>query len=174
MTNDSKEKKSKTEVAGEDLFNYAIERDDIKYLMDLLPEAAKTKRVKVEYELPILKIISVGWAITYHLENSPLKEPLSERYWRAIYEFSKDLSETTKMMIGQDIDYFQLLKDRLDRYVEALSKSSGNQEPSQIVGPEFAEICGVREDLFAVMTGSKMFFNAITRVRQYLEEVELI
>jgi len=169
----AKEKKSKIEIAGEDFFNYAIEREDVKYLMDHLPEEADIKRVKVEYELPILKIISVGWAITYHLENNPVKEPLSEIYWKAIYEFSQSLSETTELMIGQDIDYFQILRERLDMYVDALSKKTEIQDPAQIIGPEFAKICGNQDDLFAAMTGAKMFFNIITRVNQYLESAKL-
>jgi len=169
----AKKKKSKIELASEDLFNYAIEREDVKYLMTHLPTEADIKRVKVEYELPILKIISVGWAITYHLENNPGKEPLSENYWKAIYDFSQSLSETTEMMIGQDIDYFQSLRERLDMYVDALSKKSECQDPAQIIGPEFAKICGNQEDLFTSMTGSKMFFNNIARVKQYLDTVGL-
>ncbi len=169
----AKEKKSKIEMAGEDFFNYAIDREDVKYLLAHLLEEANIKRVKVEYELPILKIISVGWAITYHLENNPVKEPLSEMYWKAIYEFSQSLSETTELMIGQDIDYFQILRERLDMYVDALSKNPERQDPAQIIGPEFARICGNQDDLFTSMTGSKLFFNIITRVNQYLEMAEL-
>jgi hypothetical protein len=36
----AKEKKSKIEIAAEDFFNYAIEREDVKYLMAHLPEEA--------------------------------------------------------------------------------------------------------------------------------------
>jgi hypothetical protein len=169
----AKEKKSKIETAAEDLFNFAIEREDVKYLLTLLPEEADINRVKVEYELPILKIISVGWAITYHLESNPVKEPLSEIYWKAIYEFSQSLSETTGLMIGQDIDYFRILRERLDLYVDALSRHPELQDPARIIGPEFAKTCGNIDDLFTSMTGSKMFFNSISRVDQYLETAKL-
>ena len=77
------------------------------------------------------------------------------------------------MMIGQDIDYFQILKERLDMYVDALSNKSEPQDPAQIIGPEFAKICGNQDDLFTSMTGSKMLFNIITRVKQYLVAVNL-
>ena len=61
--------KSPVEQAGEDLFNFAIERDDTKWLMARLPAAADIKPATVEYELQILKIISVGWSISYFLEE---------------------------------------------------------------------------------------------------------
>ena len=59
----SEKPKSNVKQAGEDLFNYAIDREDVKWLMTNLPENADIKRTTVEYELPILKIISVGMFI---------------------------------------------------------------------------------------------------------------
>jgi len=52
---------SEEKKAGEDLFNFAIDREDAKMLMAHLPEEADIKRSTVEYELQILKIISIGW-----------------------------------------------------------------------------------------------------------------
>ena len=57
------EKKSDIEKVRDDLFNFAIDRGDIKWLMERLPNEANVKRNTVEYELQILKIISVGWSI---------------------------------------------------------------------------------------------------------------
>ena len=51
---------SNIEQAGEDLFNFAIDREDIKRFMEHLAEEADIKRATVEYELQILKMISVG------------------------------------------------------------------------------------------------------------------
>ena len=48
-------KPSKIEQAAEDLFNYAIDRQDVKRLMENLAAEADIKRTTVEYELPILK-----------------------------------------------------------------------------------------------------------------------
>ena len=168
MTN-SENNKLTLEQVGDDLFNYAIDRQEVKWLLQRLPEDADVKRSKVEYELQILKIISVGWSISYHLENSPLKSPLSEIFWKSIYDFSNELSNTTGLMIGQDIDYFNILKDRLDHYVDALSKRPDAPEPAVVIGPEFANFCGNADDLFALMTGSKMFLSTVTRVKEYLE-----
>jgi hypothetical protein len=171
---DKQEKKlSKIEQAAEDLFNYAIDRDDVKWLMQNLAKEADIKRTTVEYELPILKIISVGWSLSYYLAGGPQKDELSNLYWTAINDFSKDLSTTTEMMTGQKIDYFDILKERLDMYVTTLEEHSEAQDPATVIGPEFAGACGNADDIFTLMTGSKMFMSVIGRVKEYLEAIRL-
>ncbi len=165
--------KSNVEQAAEDLFNYAIDREDVKWLMENLAEEAAIKRTSVEYELPILKIISVGWSLSYYLTGSPQKDKLSNLYWTAINDFSKDLSTTTEMMTGQKIDYFDILKERLNIYVKALEQQPDAQEPATVIGPEFARTCGNADDIFTFMTGSKMFMAATGRVKEYLAAIKL-
>ena len=169
----SEEKKSEIEEIRNVLFNFAIDREDIKWLMERLPKEANIKRSTVEYELQILKIISVGWSISYYLENNPHKNPLLEVFWMAIYEFSQHLSTTTEFMIGQDIDYFQILQERLDMYVDAMTQNPGAPEPSTVIGPEFARACGNSDDIFTFMTGSKMFLSTTGQVKEYLETTKL-
>ncbi len=172
--NDSKEKKTAVEQAEEDLFNFAIEREDVKWLMAQLSKETAVKPTTVEYELQILKIISVGWGLSYFLEGTPKrKAKLSERFWSAINEFSKGLSETTGLMIGQDIDYFEILKQRLDMYVAAMAEAQEAADPTVVIGPAFAAVCGDKGDIFAAMTGAKMFNTTSQRVRQYLEALKL-
>lgn len=168
----SEEKKSEIEQAGEDLINFVVDREDIKWLMSHLPEAADIQRETVEYELQILKIISVGWSISYYLETSPHKNQLLELYWKAVYDFSQTISTATGQIIGHDIDYFQILKDRLDLYVDALAQKPDALEPAGVIGPEFARICGNVEDIFTFMTGSKMFIATIQRTKEYLEAIQ--
>ena len=170
---ENSEIKSGIEKAGEDLLSFAIDREDVKWLMAQLPEEAEIKRGTVEYELQILKIISVGWSISYYLENSPHKNQLLELYWNAVYELSQSISSTTGLMIGNDIDYFQILKDRLDMYVNAMAKKPDATEPAAVIGPEFARNCGNVDDTFTIMTGSKMFIATIGGVKEYLEETML-
>ena len=171
---DSQEKKTLIDQAAEDLFNFAVEREDVKWLMGHFSPAAKVTPATFEYELQILKIISVGWSISYHLEGHPKrKEVIGELFWRAVNNFSKALSETTGLMIGQDIDYFEILKKRLDQYVQAMEDNPRAPEPAVVIGPVFAGLCGHRDDIFTVMAGSKMFANAVVRVRQYLEASKL-
>jgi hypothetical protein len=160
--------------AARDLFDFAVDREDVKWLLMRLPAEAQVKRATVEYELQILKIVSVGWSIAYYLECSPLKNLISERYWKAVNAFAGSLSETAGLMVGRDIDYFQTLKDRLDMYVAALSAHPDTAEPAQIIGPAFARQCGSEGDLFAFMAGSKMFFSTVNRVKAYLEATKAL
>jgi hypothetical protein len=165
--------KSGIEKAGEDLISFAIDREDVKWLMAQLAEEAETKRSTVEYELQILKIISVGWSISYYLENSPHKNQLLEFFWNAVFELSQSISTTAGLMIGNDIDYFQILKDRLDMYVDAMAKKPDATEPAAVIGPEFARNCGDVDDIFTIMTGSKMFIATIGGVKEYFEATML-
>jgi hypothetical protein len=166
--------KTVIEKAGEDLFNYAIDREEIKWHMARLHESADINRNTVEYELQILKIISVGWSLSFYLEGNPTaKEQLQDVYWKAINEFAGSLSETTALMIGKDIQYFEVLRERLDTYVAAMEKQPDAKEPASVIGPEFARSCGNEEDIFTAMTGSKLFFTAVSGVKEYLEKIHL-
>ena len=169
----SEDQKSEIEKAAADLLEFAVDREDVKWLMERLPEEAEVKRVTVEYELQILKLIAVGWSLSYYLEAGPQKTEITELYWTSINEFSRGISTTTEYMIGQNIDYFQILKDRLDMYVAALEKHPDAAEPALVIGPEFARTCGNVDDIFTFMTGSKMFTSTITRVKEYLEAIKL-
>ena len=169
----SEEKNSEIEKIRDALFSFAIDREDIKWLMERLPKEANIKRSSVEYELQILKIISVGWSISYYLENNLHKNRLLELFWMAIYEFSQHLSTTTEFMIGQHIDYFQILQERLDMYVDAMARNPEAPEPSTVICPEFARTCGNADDIFTFMTGSKMFLSTTGQVKEYLETIKL-
>jgi len=173
---DTKEKKkSEIEQAGEDLLNFAFDREDVKWLVSRLPEDTTTReRGKVEYELQLLKIISVGWSIPYFLENIPGKNRLMELFWESVQEFSNSISETTSLMTGRDIDYFQTIKHRLDTYLNAMSENPQEKEPSAVIGPEFAAACGDGDNVFTLMTGTKMFGAAVDGVREYLTAIEMI
>jgi hypothetical protein len=167
--------KNKSEIAKvrQDLLDYAVDREDVNWLMARLPQEADIKRVTVEYELQILKIIGVGWSLSYYLENSTQKTELLESYWNSINEIARGISTTTEYMIGQNIDYFQILKERLEMYVAALERHPDAAEPALVIGPEFARICGNVDDIFTFMTGSKMFISTLNRVKQYLEAIKL-
>ena len=151
------------------MFDFAVDREDLKTLLTALPDDAGVERGKVEYELGILRIISVGWSISYFLEQSPHKGRLAEDYWQAVREFSRGLSETAGLMAGKDIDYFQVLKDRLNRYVEAMRLKPRASAPAVVIGPEFARACGNVDDVHAVMIGAKMFIAAGAGVKEFLD-----
>lgn len=165
--------KSPIEQAAYDLFNFAIDRTDIKEMMGGLHEQADVNRNTVEYELPLLKIITVGWSISYFINHGPYKKDVSEIFWNAVREFALGISDTTGLMTGTDIDYFQVIKDRLNLYVDAMNENTEAAEPAVVIGPEFAGACGNREDVFTVMTGARMFIATAGSVKSYLEEVKL-
>jgi hypothetical protein len=162
------------EQVGEDLFNFAVDRADVKTLLEYLPKETDVMRSKVEYELVILRIVSVGWSISYFLENSPHKNRLAELYWKAVHAFSQSISSTTGLMTGRDIDYFQVLRDRLDTYVEAMRRKPGAPAPSVVMGPEFARACGNVNDVHTVMTGTRMFIATVKGVKEYFEMIKWI
>ncbi|MGB5983771.1 MAG: hypothetical protein WBG37_00585 [Desulfobacterales bacterium] len=164
---------AKIEQVGQGLFDFALEREDIKWLLGRFPREPAVKSATLEYELQILKIVTVGWAIAYHLESHPWKMPLQEIYWQAMRDFSQTLSSTTELMIGQDIDYFEVLKGRLDSYVAALEQQPKAPEPVQVIGPAFAAECGATDDLEISMTGSKIFASALGQVKTYLAALDL-
>jgi hypothetical protein len=153
------------------LFDYAIDREDVKWLMGQLHEAADVNRHTVEYELQILKIISVGWSIAYHLEDAPTKAPLQEDFWVAVQAYAQSLSQTTELMIGQDIDYFKTLHERFDMYLAAMAQSDEKDNPAAVIGPAFAGRCGNADDLFTRVTGAKMFLSVVSRVKTYLDQI---
>lgn len=169
----SEEKKTGIEKAGEDLFNFAVDREDVKALAANLPEEADIQGVTVEYELQILKIISVGWSISYYLDKGPQKNRLAEFYWQAVQQFAENISTSTELMTGHEIDYFQILKDRLDMYLDALQKNQYGSQPVSVIGPEFARTCGNVHDAFSILTGAKMFSATIGSVKEYLEKTKL-
>ncbi len=163
------QEKSPIEKAGEDLFNFAVDREDIWELMTQLPENAEIEATAVEYELPILKIITVGWSAAYLMENSRHKNPLMEAYWNTVRMFSQSLSDTAGLMTGGDIDYFDVLKKRFDTYLSAMDSNPGAGDPAAVIGPEFARVCGNKDDVFTVLIGSRMFVGTVNCVREYLK-----
>jgi hypothetical protein len=166
--------KTLVEQAAEDLFNYAIEREDVKWLLGYLAPGAQVNPASLEYELQLLKIISVGWSIAYHLEGTPeRKAALGEIFWGAVKDFARQLSTTTGLMIGQKIDYFQILKERLDHYVKTMQGNPEAPEPAVVIGAAFAGLCGRGDDIHATMAGTKMFANAVAHTRRYFEALKL-
>lgn len=163
------ETQARLTATAEALFDFAIAREELQHIMTLLPENTQVARSKVEYELQLLKLITVGWSITYFLEEFPHKDPLARLYWEAVRTFSQHLSETTELMTGGGVNYFEVLRARLDFYVDALASQSDAAEPAAVIGPAFAGNCGNAQDVFAVMSGSRMFVATTGRSRQILE-----
>jgi hypothetical protein len=162
------------EKATADLLDYAVDREDIKWLLARVPQAASVPQQTVAYELQILKIIGVGWGLSFYLPSGGFKQQLQEAYWAAVRDVSRQLSSAAGLLAGQDIDYFQVLKERLETYVEALENAPEAPEPAAAIAPVFAASCGNGTDLFALHAGKRMFTAALTNVRAYLETIKYI
>lgn len=155
--------------AGEQLFQFAIDRGDMQSILDALPLAVPEKRVALEYEIQLLRIISVGWAIAFFLADSERKASIGQYFWENIRSFSATLSTSASLTVGSDIDYFEILKQRLDLYVGALDAAGRIPQPAMAIGPAFADVCGDEHDAAAILAGSKMFSHTIVAVREYLD-----
>ena len=109
---------------GETLANFSLDRETVQFAINRLPDSLSINKVAVEYEIQILKILSVGWAISFFMENHPEKMSLMEFFWEVMYEFSKSISSVTSASIGKEVDYFRTLKERIDTYLSAMSEIS--------------------------------------------------
>ena len=156
--------------AGEQLFQYAIDRGDMNAILDALPLEGPEQRGTLEYEIQLLRIISVGWAIAFFLADDGPKTELGQHFWENVRVFSASLSTSASLTVGSDIDYFDTLKKRLEYYVGALDAAGKIPEPAMAIGPAFAETCGDKEDACASLAGSKMFAHTIHAVREYLND----
>ena len=159
--------------AKEKLINFAIARDDLKEFLKLLPDNKELNPITIEYEAQILKIISVGWGASFFLSDSSQKNELTKAFWNAVNEFSVNISMASSSAVGKEIDYFSILKDRLDQYVAALGSSREAAEPVSIIAPEFAKICGNEDNVYVIMLGNRIFSSVVGGVKEYILSVIL-
>ncbi len=175
--NESYLKKVSIEKASEDLFDFAIDRSDIKQILQNLPADIKINRVSIEYEIQLLKILAVGWSISFFANQISLKKELSELFWNAVQNFSQNISmlssSSSSSSTGKEINYFNTLKERLDTYLNALTLVSDNSDPMVSIGPKFAEICGSENNAHIILSGAKVFNFSVGGVKNYLESIHI-
>lgn len=159
----------------QNLAAFAIDRTDLKELLAAIPENSHLDLTIIEYELQILKILSVGWAISFFMPGTDKnKGPVTQIFWEAIRELSQNISTLTLTTTGQEIDYFEILKQRLDTYLKVMQDNPDeSQNPAGIMGPAFATACKCGNDAIAVLTGTKMFTLTLGAVKEYLTIVEI-
>lgn len=155
------------------LAEYAVDRDEIKELIRTLPQDQSINTVTVEYELQLLKIVTIGWSVAVYMVSNPQKQLFEIKFWELIREFSKDISNVTSLMIGHDIDYFDLVKKRFDYYLKSFEGSEGDRDPASAIGPVFAEACKDTDNPFVIITGARVFNNSVRATKEYLESEKL-
>ena len=162
------------EELAENLATFAINRDELKMLLQAIPENMDLNLTTVEYELQILKILSVGWAISFYMPEGEYKIKLVQLFWEHIREISSSISNFTGTSTGRAIDYFAILKERLDLYLQEMEKiPKGCNDPSCVMGPAFAFACKSDNNAAAILTGTKMFTMSLGGVREYLDAVKI-
>ena len=159
----------------QNLAAFAIDRTDLKKMLAALPKDAGLNLTTIEYELGILKILSVGWGISFFMPAGDTnKTPLSESFWHMIKEISENISTLTETTTGHKIDYFNILKERLDTYIQNLhANPDGSTDPAAVMGPAFAKACGCPDNAIAILTGTKMFSLTLGAVKEYLAAVTI-
>lgn len=155
-------------VICKNLAEFAVDREDIKALVQTLPKDQEINTVTVDYELQLLKIISVGWSLSVFMGDHPDKNRAAETFWTLIRDFAKGISDVTGLMIGHDIDYFQLLKERFDYYVSSMDRAVKKDDPASAIGPAFAGSCKHDNNPFVTITGARIFNLSMDAVREYL------
>jgi hypothetical protein len=165
------EQRVSVQEMGENLANFSLDRGSILFALSRLPEENAIDRVHVEYEIHLLKILSVGWAISYFMEDRSEKTPLMEKFWQVLFEFSKNISSVTSASIGKEVDYFRTLKERIDIYVKAISAVPHLTDPASVIGPTFAALCENADNVHVIMAGNRVFHLALEGVKFYLESV---
>lgn len=154
---------------GESLASYSLDRESVLFALSRLPEEPAFNRTAIEYEIQLLKILSVGWSISYFMEDHSEKDPLIKKFWDVLFEFSKNLSCVTSLTIGKEVDYFRALKERIDIYLKALAEAPHVKDPASVIGPTFAALCGYTDNVHVIMAGNRIFHMALEGVKHFLE-----
>ena len=104
------------------------------------------------------------------------KGPLTQIFWDHIRETSNNISTLTKTTTGQDINYFDILKQRLDTYLATMRGNPDEaQNPANIMGPAFAAVCNSNSEneSIVILIGTKMFTLTLGAVKEYLNTVKI-
>ncbi len=162
------------EKLAQNLTSFAIDRTDLKELISALPPENDLNITSIEYELGILKVLSVGWGISFFMTvTDKNKGMVTQYFWETIQEISQSISDLTQTTTGTRVDYFNILKERLAVYIKGMQENPEATNPALIMGPVFAGVCGSPDNAIAILTGTKMFTLTLGAVKEYLKTVQI-
>lgn len=72
------------------------------------------------------------------------------------------------------IDYFSTLKERVEIYVKALQVYSDVDDPSAVIGPTFAKVCGDEENPLIIASGRSIFSRTLQETRKILKSAGMV
>lgn len=157
------------------LSTFAIDRTDVKSFLTMVPEKCHPHLNSIEYELQILKILSVGWAISFFMPATDKnKEPITQIFWDNIREISTHVSTLAATTTGNPINYFDILKKSLDTYLGIMQENLDmHKTPAEIIGPAFARACDTENDSHVILIGTKMFTQTLGAIKTVLHHSKI-
>jgi hypothetical protein len=170
----SSKKNIQIEEVVRSLVALSFSRDGLNQTLDGLPSDSAINTATLEYEFNLLKIISAGWGISFFMAEGNCKKAVSEMYWSQIYEISRNISDITSASLGRKVEYFEILRNRINMYATALSALRLDDDPAGVIGENFARLCGNEKDAHAVSCGQKAFSDSIACVKSYLDSIEMV
>lgn len=164
-----KNMQEKTSGLIEKLLHYALGSDELFPLIEALPETSSITQNKLEYELRLLKILSVGWGLSYYLDEGENKEATITTFWQEIYLFSKEIDQTSRTA-GIEIVYFSILEERFNAY-RARLETGPAKDVIRLMGLACASFCGDENDSYVYVVGKKVFRDALSNLQEFLSEL---
>ena len=89
------------------------------------------------------------------LPQTRTRPPLTQTFWEQIRQVSNNVSTLTETTTGTRVDYFAILKERLDTFVQQMQENANeNTDPTSAMGPVFAKACNAPDDPLVILCGT--------------------
>ena len=150
------------------LLNIAVNQRETKAALGGVETEAPINWVAVEYELQLMRIVTVGWAIAYFSDDIPVPEGLDETFWEGVRAYCTAVSAMTEPVLGSGADYFGTVRQRLEYYVRVMTHFADAADPVRVVGPAFAKLCGCEDSQEVIDIGRRVFSRCLARVQKQL------
>jgi len=150
------------------LLNIAVNQRETKADLSAVRNDEPLNWIAVEYEMQLLRIVAVGWAVAYFGDQARGPEGLAEAYWEGVQTYGSAVSAMTQPVLGSGADYFGTVRQRLDHYVQVMTHFSNVTDPARVIGPTFAKLSGCEASEAVIRLGGRVFSRCLARVQQLL------
>jgi hypothetical protein len=150
------------------LLNIAVNQRETKADLEGIETEVPVNWVAVEYEVQLMRIVTVGWAISYFSDETSVPDRLAETFWEGVQVYCSAVSAMTEPVLGSGADYFATVRQRLDHYVRVMTHFADAADPVRIVGPTFAKLCGCEGSREVIDLGRRVFSRCLARVQKQL------
>jgi len=150
------------------LLNIAVNQRETKADLLAAQNDEPVNWIAVEYEMQLLRIVAVGWALAYFAEEARGSEGLAEAYWEGVQTYCSAVSAMTRPVLGSGADYFGTVRQRLDHYVQVMTHFSNVTDPALVIGPAFAKLSGCEASEAVIGLGGRVFSRCLARAQRQL------